>query len=373
MSGSEQPRMGAGGNRLSRRRLLTVLGAVSTASGCLSAAGVRTNEWKPLQFVSSDTSSRITPADASHKACSEEDLRSALDKTDATVWVPGDARIEITQTPIAIAPGVTLASSRGLDGRSGGIITMPAYRKTVFKSTGSIRVSGLRVKGPETEYFDPSERSKPASAYDSQGFELLGKSEIDHCELWGWPTAAVSLGNKGTATRSVIHHNYIHHNQMATLGYGIFLRNGEHRIEWNCFDRNRHSIAAFGHRENGYEARFNVIGPHAVGHAFDMHGLRENISDYDGPLAGKYLRVSYNAFTFSDTPAVVLRGRSAEQSWARNNWAGATPLLKLNGKGSIFSQKDGSGRFDIADNEYGSKAADRGYEQLKERGTVSEM
>lgn len=362
--------------KITRRGVLrTILvggvAASTVSSGCLSMAGIHQyrSETGPIQFVSREA--RVTATDATHVIRSESDLRSALSNAGATVWVPGDVELHIEgSTPISIAQDVTFASNRGLDGGQGAIIKTTAYPPTVFKSRESgIRITGLRVKGPETVYFDPREKPQPESTYYSCGFELFGDGiEIDHCELFGWTNAAVSLGAQNAPTGSRIHHNTIHHNQMQTLGYGINTRNGEHVIEWNYFDSNRHSVAGFGHRQNGYEARFNVVGPHAVRHAFDMHGLSENLSGYTGPLAGKYLRVHQNVFTLTDAAAVVLRGASDQQSWVTNNWCAAIPPLSFNGRQSIIRQTsvDSPVRFRVADNHYGPRATERGMNQLLE-------
>jgi hypothetical protein len=367
---------------LTRRGLLRTFLGMSVASsvassGCLYLAGIRqySSESGPVQFVSDEN--RITSSDATHVVRTEDGLRSAVSDAGATIWLPGDVELLIEgSTPIPIASDVTFASNRGQGGQ-GALIETTAYHPTVFKSRKSgIRITGLRVHGPKTAYFDPRTKPQPESAYYSRGFELFGdRIEIDHCELFGWTSAAVSLGSRNEPTGSRIHHNTIHHNQMQTLGYGIDLRNGEHLIEWNYFDWNRHSIAGFGHRQNGYEARFNIVGPHAVRHAFDMHGLRENITEYSGPLAGKYIRVHQNVFALTAAAAVVLRGASSHQSWVTNNWCAAVPLLELDGRRSIIRQTfvDSPVRFHVADNHFGPNAAERGTDRLLERGNKSDV
>lgn len=363
--------VGSGTTAVSRRGMLTLAAGITGvfASGCLSIAGVKRKE--PIGFVTQDD--RITQADATHVVETVSDLREALSTPEATVWLPGGTELRLDDSvsmPISIAANVTLASDWGTEG-VGARISVPTNEPTVFRSTEpGIRVSGLRIVGPETAYFDPRSKPQPASAYYARAFELTGDAiEIDHCELSGWTHAAVSLGTGDSPTGSHVHHNAIHHNQMDTLGYGLDLRNGTHLIEWNYFDHNRHSVAAFGHRENGYEARFNVVGPHAVRHAFDMHRLSENLEDRDGSLAGKYVRVHHTVFETTDAAAVVLRGESTDDSWARNNWFGAVPLLEPNGRDSIVNQSRGNSRFRVEDNEYGSRAVDRGREWLREHAS----
>lgn len=364
--------MGFGsGERQSRRGVLKGMlaaGVTAVSGGCLSIAGVR--EFEPFGFRA--RSDRVRRSDATHVVDTVSDLRAAVSTPGSVVWVPGDVELRLDSESIPIEANVTLASSRGIDGH-GARLTVSSYRSPVFQSSApGIRVSGLRVIGPETGYFDPRQKPKQASAYYSRAFEFTGDGiEIDHCELAGWTHTAVSLGSRDSPTGSRIHHNAIHHNQMDTLGYGVELRNGPHLIEWNYFDHNRHSVAAFGHRENGYEARFNVVGPHAVRHAFDMHGLGENIDGYSGSLAGKYLRVHHTVFESTDAAAVVLRGESTNQSWVRNNWCGSVPFLEPRGRQSVILQSrvDSPARFRVENNQYGERAVRRGRSWLKEHAS----
>ncbi|UPM42134.1 hypothetical protein [Halocatena salina] len=358
-----------------RREVLALTAGITGgvfSSGCLSIAGVKQSE--PLGFIA--RGGRVRRADATHVVETVSDLRGALSTPGATVWLPNGTDLRLDDSvsmPLSIAANVTIASDRGLDG-PGAQITVPATAPTVFRSPESgIRVTGLRVVGPETEYFDPRSKSRPASSYYARAFEFTGDDiEIDHCELAGWTHAAVSFGTGETPTGSHVHHNAIHHNQMDTLGYGLDLRNGIHLIEWNYFDYNRHAVAAFGHRENGYEARFNVVGPHAVRHAFDMHRLSQNLDDHTGPLAGKYLRVHHTVFETTNSAAVVLRGEPRANSWVRDSWCEAVPLLERHGRESIIQQSRGNGRFQVENNDFGPRATDRGRKWLRKHAAEHE-
>lgn len=160
------------------------------------------------------------------------------------------------------------------------------------------------------------------------GFRAYGKSVVvDNCEVFGWTNAAFIPGTKETPTQGWFHHNAMHHNQMNHLGYPMDLYNGQHLIEWNYFDANRHSIAGFGHPENGYEARFNVIGPNAVQHAFDMHHLRENIDIFGGSdrgkVAGTFVNVHHNVFELTSNSAFSIQGRPKQYARFCQNWCAA--------------------------------------------------
>ncbi|WP_330630825.1 hypothetical protein [Halocatena halophila] len=354
--------------RLSRRALLgTVAGVVGTTGGCLSLAGY--TDPSPMGFVASSAS--VGHSQDAVVVRTEAELRDAVGQDGTSVWLPGELELELSGPfPIAIAPNVTIASDRGQQ-NPGAKLSVSSYPDTVFEHTeGHCRVSGVRFRGPELDFFDPRTAQGTPASYYTQAFDFKGElAEIDHCELAGWTHAAISGGAADVPTTTRVHHNAIHHNQMQTLGYGVNLRNGEGRIEWNYFDYNRHSVAAFGSETNGYEARYNVVGPHAVSHVFDMHSKADNLDDYSGNLAGTHLRVHHNVVEPTTVPGVGLRGVSTEQSFVRNNWFRAVPSLSFSGKESIIFQSkvDTNQRFDVRANEYGPRATDRGRDWLRQR------
>jgi hypothetical protein len=116
----------------------------------------------------------------------------------------------------------------------------------------------------------------------------------------------------------------MHHNQMNHLGYPMDLQNGKHLIEWNYFDYNRHSIAGYGPRQNAYEARFNVVGPNAIQHAFDMHYLGENIDSLGrsrrGSMAGQYVNIHHNIFELTSNSAFSIQSRLQQYARFCQNW-----------------------------------------------------
>jgi hypothetical protein len=121
--------------------------------------------------------------------------------------------------------------------------------------------------------------------------------------LWGWTHAAIQL--LGGSSISHIHHNYLHHNQRAGLGYGVALDRCSALVQGNLFDWNRHSIAGTGRQGTSYEARYNLVLKNANSHAFDMHGGRDR---KDGTHdAGDSIVIHHNTFQ-TTLPAVVLRG-----------------------------------------------------------------
>ncbi len=395
MSGS--PPYNRHNRSVTRRRVLRSV--VAAASGGVSAAlagcftppnllsGSRSNPGtgagRPIQF--SDASKRVRPSDATRVVKTFEQLVDAVSIPNMIVWIPGGTTITVPESlnrgliedPVEIAPGVTLASNRALGNGEGALITCDLFFNGVFKhSEGDIRITGLRVKGPRMSYWDPPGPGFMANQFGSAPFRLEGnRAYVDHCEIFGWTNAAILLGSQSSPTSGWIHHNQLHHNQMNHLGYGLELYNGEHIVEWNYFNANRHSIAAFGYPTNGYEARYNIIGPDAVLFSFDMHNLGENLGNSNNNKAGQYARVHHNVFTLTDNLAFSIQGISKQQSFFKNNWCAADPS-EVGGKKHIVQQaynwskpsgpvRTTSGpNFTIEQNKFGPKAVEQGRQWL---------
>lgn len=332
----------------SRRSLLRGLGAAgltaasTSLSGCVAllfgnGSGGNQPGGAPISFAS--LRNRITKQMADRTVNTRSQLIEAVGQPETTVWIPSDATIDMTgETRVEIANNVTIASDRNLGGNKGGLIrTTDQQNVGVFVTKHPkvhFRVTGVRLKGPRTDYFDPVARGRSTYDYDVTGFRAYGESVIvDHCEVFGWTGAGFVPGTNETPTQGWFHHNSMHHNQMNHLGYPMDLQNGQHLIEWNYFDYNRHSIAAFGHRQNAYEARFNVVGPHAIQHAFDMHYLGENIDalgrSQRGSRAGQYVNVHHNVFELTSNSAFSIQGIPQKyarfcQNWCAEPEAGAT-------------------------------------------------
>ncbi|WP_330630930.1 right-handed parallel beta-helix repeat-containing protein [Halocatena halophila] len=271
----------------------------------------------------------VDPATADRVVCCASELQTAIESADrnATIYVRDDAEIDLTSAEtIHLPAGVTLASGRGRS--DGALVFTDDHQRWLFRSRApDVRVTGLRIRGPRTEQFDPRERPRAAEQYYSCGLHLFGTDpRVDNCELWGWPHAAIAFGAKDHPITARADHNTIHHNRMETLGYGVELYDGWARIDANYFDYNRHAVTAFGHETNGFVACNNLVGKHPLSHAFDMHRLSENVTCEDELLAGKTIRIVRNTVAYThdtlDRPqeAVDLRGVTAEQSLVDRNW-----------------------------------------------------
>ena len=257
-----------------------------------------------------------------------------------TVFIPGDAELDCTDLIFAedfhidMPAGVTLAGDRGFRGSPGAIICSDAFAtKPLIRILGpGARVTGLRLRGPDPKRrLEHHKRSfNPARGDDKQQHEYYYRLpvsqgvrtesdnlEVDNCELSGWSHVAIFL-SAGKDHR--IHHNFIHHNQLNGLGYGVShgYSAASSLIECNLFDFNRHSIAGTGAPGNSYEARNNVELGESLSHNFDMHGGRDRKDGTE--IAGDRILVHHNTFLGPKVRAVVIRGIPREEARIEHNW-----------------------------------------------------
>lgn len=212
--------------------------------------------------------------------------------------ISGDVDVPTRRCGLSRQP---LGRKWGRDGSDRALLKTTEYPRWLFRfRSDGVRVTGLRLEGPRTEYFDPREADGEPEDYYATGLHFLGDDwEVDNCALSGWTHAAIASGANSYVVSGHAHHNHIHHCQMETLGYGAELYNGHSTWEYNHFDATRHAIAGFGHEENSYEARCNLVGLEAVSHAFDMHGLRESM-DVEDDFAAKYVDIHHNTVLFTE-------------------------------------------------------------------------
>ena len=203
----------------------------------------------------------------------------------------------------------------------------------------NVRITGLRIEGPHKTTSSVS----PTTVGIISSYRNL---EVDNCEISGWSNAAIGLigtGGSDMKTGAYIHHNYIHHNQNADLGYGISVSNGGVAlVEANYFDYCRHGIAGAGNAGDGYEARYNICGPNWAGispHNFDMHGKPD--PDGSGTIAGDTIKIHHNTFlgTASQMPTcIAIRGVPRDGAYIDHNWFYFTrdaPVWQTGGRGNV--------------------------------------
>lgn len=380
----------------SRRTLLRRVGAIGATAGSASLTGCisiffgssrESFSGNPISF--STERKRIRKKDADIIVHNRSELLSAIKKPGAVIWIPEKVTINMGRGPTAgsnsIEPNVTIASNRHLrkknnkgkghkkgkkksnkkDKGKGGLIKTDGYIQKIFTAKGPCRVTGIRFQGPEKKYFNP-----PHSliySYAASCFHFTGKTAIvDNCEAYGWTAMAIALGTKDTPTQGWIHHNEMHHNQMNHLGYPMELYNGIHLIEWNYFSKYRHAITGYGHPTNGYEARFNVVGPPGgspYAFAFDMHSLGEQ-DNYPirNTTAGKYLNVHHNVFEVTKHNAMSISGIPTKYARFCNNWCATSK--DGNGKGVPAVSAPDNAKVRKKNNQFKDGAVRKGRQQL---------
>ncbi|WP_292366544.1 CARDB domain-containing protein [Methanoculleus sp. UBA208] len=235
------------------------------------------------------------------------------------IWVEQNANIDMSGRTTTIRAGVILASNRGENGSPGGRIYQTSAGTRLFTIGGqNVRITGLRIEGPQK---DTSASSTNVGIYTS-----YRNLEVDNCEIFGWGNAAIGIAGTGGSdmkTGAYIHHNYIHHNQVAGLGYGVCLSSGGVAlVEANYFDYCRHAITGAGMAGDGYEARYNICGPNWITtspHNFDMHGTTSGSTT----IAGDTIKIHHNTFlgTTSQMPTcIAIRGVPRDGAYIDHNW-----------------------------------------------------
>lgn len=252
------------------------------------------------------------------------------------IYVADNAKIDMSNLgTLTIRGKVTLTSNRGLtkNGRvsQGGLIfTKQEDHYPLIRVAGDYaKISRIRIIGPDT--LTRAAEVARLTALDKQygtgnkyyytlklsrGVEVKGNYfEVDNSELAGWSHAAL-LFPPGSQN-GYVHHNYIHHNQRARLGYGISLTGVYARVMYNTFNYNRHAITGYGTPGTGYEAAFNTILDVNTSHAFDMHG---GVNRNDGTnIAGTVINIHDNTFYNTKTKAFKIMGYVQKTLIIKNN------------------------------------------------------
>lgn len=216
------------------------------------------------------TGPRVTSSDADHVVRSGSELENAIESTSGgeVVWVPGDARVDVTGLRyVTPAANVTVASDRGLDGSDGALVESTESIHPLFKLTNAgVRFTGLQFLFPVTA------NQSYSSSDVGTGIAVDAEDvEIDNCVFRGFGHAGVEIGRGGHVGGTHIHHNHFVDNPMDSLGYGVVVYHGDPLVQTNYFDNNRHGIAAGGDDDCAYTAYYNVFGPYTVSHTLDMH------------------------------------------------------------------------------------------------------
>jgi hypothetical protein len=149
-----------------------------------------------------------------------EELLQALGQAQPgqAVFVPDGAEIDVIGHRLTIRERVTLAGTRDLNGSLGArVFTGATGSFTTASAADGSRLTGLRFEGPHggPERIALSAYFLAISSYDVT---------VDNCEIYNLNQTAIAVGRSAFRTR--IHHNYIHHNQKAGMGYGVAVNGG---------------------------------------------------------------------------------------------------------------------------------------------------
>ncbi|WP_271768634.1 hypothetical protein [Aquimarina algiphila] len=273
----------------------------------------------------------INIGSASYQVNNLASLKQAIiDAIDGDIiYIEDSAIINVPELDsIVVDKAITIASSRGANGKCGAIIKTDAYGLLnattspsqyvnnsassndpifIIKSSG-VRITGIRFQGPYGNI--GSDRTKLKV---KQGINIKNKENhtteiqnitVDNCELYDFPYFALNV-DKNVNNNIVIKHNYFHNNIQSDLGYGVAI-GGEHTfalITYNVFDNNRHDITSSGREGSGYEASYNLVG-YATNGNFDIHGSDHTIN----AIAGHFTHIHHNTFTSLGAENVLVRG-----------------------------------------------------------------
>jgi hypothetical protein len=204
----------------------------------------------------------VSQSEADVVVRTRSELDSALSSASAgdVVFVPGGEQISLGNRRYDIPDGVTLASSRGVNGSSGALLYTDSEPWKLLTIDGSGRLTGVRLRGPHPG----DDMSKDSSG---TGVQTYGGSEVDNCDIWGFSYAGVRVAGGDGAH---VHHCVIRENNTGGIGYGVAAESGTPTIEYNYFNFNRHSVKSAGDNP-GYVARYNHFGPKSTGGVIDVH------------------------------------------------------------------------------------------------------
>lgn len=284
--------------------------------------------------VEPETSEDVAALDVVRPSCwytaetvrTADQLAAALASSNRHIEIPSGTVIDLSAYRELEIPSCTIISGTrdGLDRGALLYTTDATAQYPLFVVRGNhVRIERLRIRGPSNPDVSRSNSIPATTGILVRVGESTGRGiVIENNELYWWGNAAVAV--RGPITQSmpsevpadtplvgwdnvgqvVVRRNYIHHNAINGLGYGVRVDSGAYAtIERNVFDYNRHAIASNGKPYTGYRARHNYVldGGYSEennefdywNQHFDVHG--SGSGGYDG-VAGEKFEVSYNTF-----------------------------------------------------------------------------
>ena len=255
--------------------------------------------------------STVTQPEADFVVRTRSELANALSSASAgdVVFVPGGEQISLGNRRYDIPDGVTLASSRGVNGSSGALLYTDYEPWKLLTVSGSGRVTGLRLRGAH-----PGDDLSGESS--SVGVQVFGAGEVDNCDIWGFSYAAIRAAS-GDGMH--VHHNVIRENNRSGYGYGVAAGSGSPVIEYNYFNYNRHGVKTAGENP-GYTCRYNHFGPQLTDHRIDMHDPAGVHYEVHNNIVEGYIAAEGSRFESTSRPAVTVRGVPDDVAAISDNW-----------------------------------------------------
>ena len=161
-------------------------------------------------------------------------------KAGEVIFFPGGTVIDlgdmkyVEYNDLVLNPGVILASDRGHNGSTGGILKIGTVQPILFTLSDEVRMTGLVIQGA-----DPHAHSLPEEYDPVDGIRVMGENvHIDNCEISAFGSSGILL-EEGTL---LVDHCYIHHIRGAGAGSGILARGGHLAAQYNLFSNCRSGI-----------------------------------------------------------------------------------------------------------------------------------
>lgn len=220
------------------------------------------------------------------------------------IYVEPDAEIDISGiSNVEIPEGITLAGNRGHNGAAGPLLfsTSTPFSSIIFFVQKNVRITGLRLKGPDDNYPDIDYAVRPESkvlCFAAEGENI----EVENCEISNFSRGGVEVYPKGKNVH--VHHCYLHD----IHSYPVIVLNKSALpvlIEANKIHWIWHATAGSGAPGTGYEARYNIIvrepvpdswQPYNGSFAVDMHDYLPVLQTRGHHIAGDELKIHHNTF-----------------------------------------------------------------------------
>jgi hypothetical protein len=312
-------------------KTLTTTGACYGAEAC-NPTGNPIGGGAGYTRIITETDSRVK-----YVVTNKDQLLSALNsaKSGEVVFVPSSATIDLTgASTVTIPAGVILASDRGYNGRTGGLIkrdnssTIP--KATFMVGGNNVRFTGLRIQGPHSGYNTNYGDDVKCAIMEENKNGL----EVDNCEIYYWSYAGVAFeNNSNNSWTGHVHHNYIHNISGMGYGYGVMVAYGDVLIEANNFDYTRHAVIGEGCPGEKFEYRYNSYGANSINPVLDCH--RDCGGWSAGGVSGRLYLVHHNTIIYSGSVTFNLYGTPSEGAYINNNRF-TRPVQALNGSTRIF-------------------------------------